>query len=159
MISRWVRAAAAGVAMVVGLSGCVPPSPDDPGWREDARKTLGDVGSELATAKLVLRARAQDRVIGRYDRVVLAYAEEAAGKAADTLAAEQPPDKELKRYRTIMDALDQATGLLSEARIAVVSDRPGACATLCPRLEAANSRLEKLEKQVSGSSLGDEHPS
>jgi hypothetical protein len=141
--------------VLVGLSGCVPPSPDDAGWREDASKTLGDVGSELATAKLVLRAHAQDRFIGRYDRVVLAYAEEAAGKAADTLAAEQPPNTERKRYQTIADALDQATGLLSEARIAVVSDRPGACATLCPRLEAANSRLQKLEKQMSRSSLAD----
>jgi hypothetical protein len=159
VISRWVGAAAAAAAVLVGLSGCVPPSPDDPGWREDARKTLGDVGSELATAKLVLRARAQDRFVGRYDQVVLAYAEEAAGKAADTLAAEQPPDTELKRYRTVTDALDQATSLLSEARIAVVSGRPAACATLCPKLEAANSRLQKLEKRMSGPSLADGQPS
>jgi hypothetical protein len=137
-------------AAVLLLVGCVPQTPDVDTWRYDARLAVGDVASQLATDELVLRHEMGAGLLGKYENVVTAQAEETAGRSAQLFTAKQPPDQELQRYRTVSDELSSATGLLSEVRIAVVRDDTAAYPHLLRRLEDAGKRLGDLAEQLHG---------
>jgi len=130
------------------LTGCVPATPDEDTWRYDARQAVSDVSSEVRTVALVLRHDAAGRFLGGYAAVTAANAEEAAGKAGDTLAAKQPPAAEEGRYATVTDLLDKATGLLAEARIAVAEGNRSAYQGLLDQLDAVAGQLDRLEREL-----------
>jgi hypothetical protein len=141
------------VALAVGLlllTACVPPTPDVDTWRYDARQALSDVASEVATARLVLREELGSGLLARYEVVVVAQAEETAGKTADSFSAKQPPSQERQRYATVTGAMDDATGLLSDVRIAVTGGDRAAYPSLLDRLVAADDRLQRLERELNG---------
>src|SRR3954447_12606692 len=77
-------------ATVVVLAGCVPQTPDVDTWRYDARLAVTDVASQLATAGLVLREELGSGLLGKYETVVVAQAEEAGGRSAEKLSSKQP---------------------------------------------------------------------
>ena len=145
--------------MVPLLSGClagtVPGTPDPDTWRYKARLAVGDVTSELATARLVLQQEQEESQLGPYERVVLAYSDEAAGQAVDSLATVQPPPSEEGRAGKVTDALEKAAGLVADARIAVTAgneqDYPG----LVKDLEASEQQLGRLFTGLHGPSGGD----
>lgn len=76
----------------------------------------------MATVELALRHR--DRLFQNYVQTVVLDAEEAADKAATRLEGVQPPDAELDRNDHVTTALDDATSLLTDVRIAVVRGAP-----------------------------------
>jgi hypothetical protein len=139
------RAVAFAAALLLAVTGCAPGTPDEDSWRYDARRAVGDVVSSVQTARLVLTQSQEGRVHHAYLQSVLVDAERLAGMAAQTLSAVQPPDVERRRSSDVDDQLEQATGLLTDARIAAVAHRTGEYADLVTRLEREAQDLLGLE--------------
>ncbi len=138
-------------ALLLGLTGCAPGTPDEDSWRYDARRAVGDVVSAVQTARLVLTQSEEGRVHHAYLQSVLVDAERLGGLAAETLSSVQPPDVEKRRSSDVDDRLDQATGLLTDARIAVVAHDTDEYADLVTQLERTADELLDLESAL-------EHP-
>lgn len=150
MRREMVGALVAALPMTV-LVGCTTPAQPRPAdWRRDARHALSDAAAQAGTAELVLRARDGDRFVGRYDVVVLATSEEAAGTAAQTVSAAQPPPAERSRASTVTDLLDETTSLIADAREAVAAGEPDACSRYCAELARLVDRLHALEQVLQG---------
>jgi hypothetical protein len=130
------------------LSACVPSAPSAEDWRKDARQAVSDVAGELATTQLVLEQESADRLVGGYAVVVVVAAEELAGTAATGFESEQPPGIEQERYDSVTGQLDQATGLITDARIAVADGDEAAYADLVRQLERSGRRLDRLERTL-----------
>ncbi|WP_139230126.1 hypothetical protein [Nocardioides terrae] len=129
---------------VATSAGCAPGTPDDDSWRDDAVRVTGDVGSAVSTVELALRHR--DRLFRTYLQTVAVDAEEAAGTAATRLEGVQPPDPELDRNSDVTSAIDDATSLLTDVRIAVVRRAP--LQHFINELSSAADRLDHLEQSL-----------
>ena len=146
-----IRTVALAMVVVVTLVGCAPGTPDEDSWRDDATRAVGDVVSAVQTARLVLSQSQQGRVHHAYLQSVLVDAERTGGLAAETLSSVQPPDVELRRSSDVNDQLEKATGLLTDARIAVVAHDTGEYADLVADLKQTAEDLLGLEAAL-------EHP-
>jgi hypothetical protein len=146
-----VRAAVFIVALLLALTGCAPGTPDEDSWRYDARRAVGDVVSAVQTARLVLTQSQEGRVHHAYVQNLLVDAERLGGMAAETLSSVQPPDVEHRRSSDVDDQLERATGLLTDARIAVVAHETDEYADLVTQLERMARDLLDLEAAL-------EHP-
>ncbi|MBF4769894.1 hypothetical protein ISU10_19150 [Nocardioides agariphilus] len=138
----------AATVVAAALTGCAPGTPDEDSWRGDATRAVGDVASAVQTARIALEASQQDHLHHAYLQAVLVDAERTGGLAADALSSVQPPDIERRRSSDVDDQLEQATGLLQEARIAVVAHDTGEYADLVDRLERTASSLQQLETDL-----------
>ena len=145
------RVATVAAVLLLALTGCAPGTPDEDSWRYDARRAVGDVVSAVQTARLVLTQSQEDRVHHAYLQTVLVDAERLGGLAAGTLSSVQPPDVEHRRSSDVGDKLEQATGLLTDARIAVVAHDTDEYADLVMQLERTAEELLDLESAL-------EHP-
>ncbi len=134
-----------------GVVGCAPGTPDEDSWRTDATRAVGDVASAVQTAQLAIEQSQDDRLHHAYLQTVLVDAERTGGIAAQGLSSVQPPDVERQRASDVDDQLDHATGLLQDARIAVVAHDTGKYADLARQLERAATGLQDLEADL-------EHP-
>jgi hypothetical protein len=139
------------LALLVAVTGCAPGTPDEDSWRDDATRAVGDVASAVQTARLALEQSQKDRLHHAYLQTVLVDAERNGGMAAEKLSSVQPPDVERRRSSDVTDRLDQATGLLTDARIAVVADDTGEYADLVTQLTKTADDLQSLEAAL-------EHP-
>jgi hypothetical protein len=143
------------VALLLGLAGCVvPSSPDARDWRRSARQSVGDVASEVETARTTLRQLSADRFVGRYAIVLLVDAEEAAGQATDSVTTRQPPRVEQARYDEVSAALGDATDLLADARIAVTRGSKQDYPDLVEQLGTTGDELADLEEQLTRAPAG-----
>ena len=141
--------------VLIGLTGCtVPSSPDARDWRRSARQSVGDVASEVETARTTLRQLGADRFVGSYATVLLVDAEEAAGKATDSITTRQPPRVEQARYDEVSSALGDATDLVTEARIAVTRGSERDYPALVEELGTTGDELAGLEEQLTRSPTG-----
>jgi outer membrane murein-binding lipoprotein Lpp len=136
-----VRRAWAGAAAVVVLlvSGCTVSEPDPPAWRDQARQTLDDMASQVATARLTITQLEEDRLPSSYGITVLADAEQAAGTAEETLSSVQAPRRLHAVSEKVLELLGRAVDAVQETRAAVVAghyERPGLVAKL-QRLQTA----------------------
>jgi hypothetical protein len=133
-----VVAAACGLVAAV-TTGCAPGTPDDDSWRDDAVRVTGDVGSAVSTLELALRQRTN--LFGTYLQTVAVDAEESAGKAAKRLEGVQPPAAEIDRNEDVSSTLDDATSLITDVRIAIVSGAP-----LKPFIDKLSSTADQLDQ-------------
>jgi hypothetical protein len=133
------------------LTACAPGTPDEDSWRYDARRSVGDVVSAVQTARLALTQSEEGRVHHAYLQNLLVDAERLGGMAAQTLSSVQPPDVEGRRSSDVNDQLQQATDLLTDARIAAVAHDTGQYAGLVTQLERTAEDLLALETAL-------EHP-
>jgi hypothetical protein len=145
------RAAGAALLVALVLTGCAPGTPDEDSWRDDATRAVGDVVSAVQSAQLALEQSRRGRLHDAYLQAVLVDAERNGGKAAETLSSVQPPEVEVRRSSDVSDQLDQATGLLTDARIAVVAGHTDEYADLVRDLRKAAQGLLDLESAL-------EHP-
>jgi hypothetical protein len=129
-----------GVAYVVSPGGA-PQSPSHGAWIDQAHTSLEEVSSGIATAQLLLRLIEDDKVLGKYQRVVALDSENAAGKVASHLSGEQPEPADQATYTRVTTVLSDASDLLSTVRIAVVR---GDVARF-PALERA---LVKMQRRI-----------
>lgn len=150
-----MRSAILVALVLLGMAGCaVPSSPDARDWRRSARQSVGDVASEVETARTTLRQLGADRFVGRYATVLLVDAEEAAGKAADKITTQQPPQVEQERYDEVSAALGDATDLVTEARIAVARGSQEDYPDLVEQLGTTGDELAGLEEQLTRAPTG-----
>ena len=149
-LAPWLRSlAASSVAVILATAaGCAPGTPDDDSWRIDAQRAVSDASSAVQTAELALRQHARGRVFDRYLQAVLVDAEEGVGKANDAIGSKQPPRAERERYDAVTGQLDEAAGLVSTARIAVVDRETGRYEALADRLASAADALQKLQDEL-----------
>ena len=144
----WCLAVAMAVAMAAGTAGCAPGTPDGDSWRIDAQRAVSDASSAVHTAELALRENARGRVFDRYLQTVLVDAEEGVGKAGEAISSRQPPREERERYDTVTGQVDEASSLVSTARIAVVDGETDRYDALADRLADAAQALQKLEDDL-----------
>jgi hypothetical protein len=138
-------------ALLLAVAGCAPGTPDEDSWRYDARRAVGDVVSAVQTARLVLMQSEEGRVHHAYLQNVLVDAERTGGLAAETLSSVQPPEVEHRRASDVNDQLEEATGLLTDARIAAVAHHTWEYADLVTQLAQQAEDLLRLESTL-------EHP-
>jgi len=136
---------------VAGATGCAPGTPDGDSWRIDAQRAVADASSAVLAAELALRQSVRGRIFDRYLQTVLVEAEEGVGKASQSIGARQPPGPEQERYQTVTGQIEEAAGLVSTARIAVVDREEDRYDALADRLSSAADALQKLEDDL-------EHP-
>ncbi|GAA1528600.1 hypothetical protein [Nocardioides humi] len=106
------------------VAGCgVVGRPDADGWDEQAEQALADAASQVATARLALETAAEGRTWSSYTTVLMADAEEAAGRAEDDLARVQAPARRTGAARAVLDLLARAVELVRTARAHVVAGR------------------------------------
>ena len=126
-MKRPVALLTAVVLLVLGaaLVGCTVSEPDSSAWRDQAKQTLGDVGSEVATARLLLVQLRDGRVPSAYGITMAADAEEAASKAEEKLSSQQAPKALGSLPDTVLALVGRATEAVQQAREAVVAGRYG----------------------------------
>jgi hypothetical protein len=106
------------------LAGCgVVSKPDAKAWDDQATQALTDTGSEVATARLALESARKERTWSAYTTVLVAEAEEAAGKVEEDLARVQVPAGRTDDAAKVLDLLDRAVDLVSEARSHAVAGK------------------------------------
>jgi hypothetical protein len=141
---------AAIAALALVLSACAPGTPDADSWRTDARRALADAFSAVSAAELALQQRLDGRMFDPYLQTVVVDAEGAVAKAADTIGGKQPPRSEREHYDAVTLQLDEAAGLASTVRIAVVDRDAGRYDGLADRLAEAADALQALESDLGG---------
>jgi len=145
---EWRRALAAVGMALAALTSCAPGTPDGDSWRIDAQRAVADASSAVQSAELALRQSDRGRVFDRYLQTVLVEAEKGVGKAGETIGSRQPPRAERERYETVTGQIDEAAGLVSTTRIAVVDRETDRYPSLADRLAAAADALQKLEDEL-----------
>ena len=108
--------------------------------------------SAVQTAQLALSESQSGHLPHAYLQSVLVDAERTGGMAAQALSSVQPPPAEMQRSSDVLDALDEATGLVTDARIAVVAGDSEQYAGLVTDLRRTAADLQHLESTL-------EHPS
>lgn len=123
--------------------GLVPARPDAASWRDTASTALDDAVALVGTASMVLREERRHHVLGGYGVATLVHAEDAMGKAVDSVDTLQPPTSLEKEATKVSDLLADADDAVQAAREALVSGDTAAYPQLRQRLDALHDRLEK----------------
>ncbi|MBV6726084.1 hypothetical protein [Nocardioides daeguensis] len=112
------------LALALLLAGCgVVSRPGPAAWDDRAAQALTDAGSEVATARLALESARKGRTWSSYTTVLLAEAEEAAGKVEEDLSRLQVPAGRADAAAHVLDLLGRAVDLVGEARAHAVSGK------------------------------------
>jgi hypothetical protein len=136
-----------GVAFVVSPGGA-PQRPGHGSWVDQAHTSLEAVGSDVATAQLLVRLAGQDRVMGNYQQIVALDNETAAGKVADHFSGEQPEPDDQATYKNVTTVLSDAADLLTTVRIAVVRRETSRYPALEHAMTKMQARISQAEGQV-----------
>jgi len=142
------KAVVALVAVVLAVSGCRPSAPSESGWHSSAEQAVTDMVSEVATSRLTVEQELRDRFVGRYAVVVLTYAEEAAGSAADTVSTLQPPPSARPGYDELTGLLSDSSDAISQARIAVAAGDASKSKEAVDELTRMLTKLHRIEDRL-----------
>ena len=130
---------------VLVLTGCTVKEPGPDAWRDQARQSLDDVASEVATARLTLEQLDADRLPASYGVTTLADAEQAVSTAEESLSSLQAPTGLGKRADQVLGLIGRAADAVQRAREAVVDGKFHA-----PALVRLLNRLQQaLDKRKS----------
>ncbi|KAA1419267.1 hypothetical protein F0U44_12540 [Nocardioides humilatus] len=108
--------------LLTPFAGCTVSHPDGSAWRDQARQTLDDVASEVATASLVLEQLNGGRLPSSYGITMAVAAEEAASTAEEKLSSVQAPASLGGVPRKVLALIGRATEAVRKAREAVVAE-------------------------------------
>lgn len=156
-MSRLLRTTVVAVSLAALLApaGCsVVSAPDPAGWDRSAAQALDDASGEVGTARLALRAAADDRTWSSYTTVLVAEAEEAAGTAEEDLARLQVPAARTDASETALDLLGQAAEATRRVRALAVAGRyddPGLADRLSRLGTALDEEATRAEHRAGGS--------
>lgn len=139
--ARFFLVAAAAVLLLV--TGCTVKEPDADAWRDQARQTLDDVASEVATARLTLEQLDHERLPASYGVTVLADAEQAASTAEEGLSSLQPPPRLGKLVDRVLALIGRAVEAVQQAREVAVSGGTYDAPALVAELDRLHTRLDE----------------
>jgi hypothetical protein len=140
------------VLLVSGAAaGCATGRPSSTSsWQSSSHRALGEAISGLGTARLVIQQELHARLPHTYAVVAVTDAIEASGKEISGYQVEQPPDGLHRASATVGDALDDASSLLVDVRVALAS--PGLTTEsgrrLIDRIDALRDELDQLDRSV-----------
>ena len=139
------------LAVAALLNGCGTGRPSSiSGWQSASDRVLGTAISGLGTARIVVEQEQRDGAFHTYAVVAATDAIETTGKEISSYEVAQPPDELHNANATVGDALDEASSLLVDVRVALAS--PGLTAEsasrLLKRIDALRDKLDKLDKAV-----------
>jgi len=142
---------AAALLLASLLAGCGTGRPaSTSGWQSATDRVIGTALSGLGTARIVVVQEQHNRVFHSYAVVAATDAIETTGKEISSYQVAQPPDQLHQANKVVGDALDKATSLLVDIRIALAS--PGLTAQsaghLLDRIDALRHELNKLDDAV-----------
>src|SRR4051812_17574140 len=138
----------AGLAVLAGVAGCAPQSPDHSSWVDQAHQALDDTSSQVATVTLLLRLEEQGKVLGKYQQVVAQDSETAAGATLQRFGGEQPEPRDDKAYADVTGVLSDASDVLSQARIAIVRRATSEYPALLEKLESVQRKLTSTAAEL-----------
>jgi hypothetical protein len=127
--------------LVLLACGCAPQAPDHTSWTDQARQSLDDTASEVATVTLLLRLAREDKVFGKYQQVVAQDSEKAIGKTMDAFSGEQPEPRDDKTYSRVTSLMSDASDLVAQVRIAIVRRDTSSYPDLIRQLEGLRRNL------------------
>ena len=143
------RLAAALVAAVLLLAGCVPASPDVDTFDDKAMRTAGAAVSEVRTVERLLSLLHGGRMLRAAAVAQLRHSEDGLGTAAKAFTELNPPPARDGRADRLGALLDDAETLVADARVAVERRAAGDYPDLAKQLEALAMKLEALERRAS----------
>jgi hypothetical protein len=133
------------VAVMLLVGACTGPVRSSPVYESKAGQTAEVVASATQTALLAVDAARDDKAYGRYLTQVLVEAEEDAGSAQGTFDSIQPPDDRADELRARLDdLLTEATGTLTELRIAARRGRFAELPELARPLPEVAAKLDEF---------------
>lgn len=133
------------VAALLLTTGCglVPARPDPTAWRDTASTALDDAVALVGTTSMVLREEERQHILGGYGVATLVHAEDAMGKAVDSVDTLQPPASIEKEASHVSDLLAEADDAVQTAREALVSGDQASYPRLRHHLDALHDQLQK----------------
>jgi hypothetical protein len=133
------------VAVMLLVGGCTGPVRSSPVYESKAGQTAEVVASAVQTALLAVDAAEDGKAYGRYLTQVLVEAEEDAGAAQSTFDGIQPPDDRADELRARLDdLLTEATGALTDLRIAARRGRFAELPELARPLPEVAAKLDEF---------------
>jgi hypothetical protein len=136
-----------GAWYVVSVPGA-PQTPSRGAWVDQAHTSLDEVASDVATAQLLLRLVDEDKMLSKYQQIVVLDAENDADKVAGHLSGEQVEPIDDKTYDDVTTVLSDAGDLLSSTRTAIVRRDSAQYAGLARALAHMQDRITKAGAEV-----------
>lgn len=131
------------------LGGCVPATPDEETYRDQASRTLGSAVSEVRTISILLDTLYDDRMLRPTAIAQLRYSESALETETGKLIRLTPPVSQDPLYARATTLLGDAGDLAAKARIVVERKHYDRYPALVGDLEKLAVELERLEGRVS----------
>jgi hypothetical protein len=133
------------VPLLVAVAACTGPVRSTGVYEAKAGQTAEVVASAVETARLAADAGGNGKAFGRYLTQVLVEAEEDAGSAQGTFDGIQPPDDRADELRARLDdLLSDATGTLTDLRIAARRGRFAELPELARPLPEVAAKLDEF---------------
>lgn len=130
------------------LSGCVPASPDVGTYDDRADQTLQSGVSETRSVETVLEGLHDGRMLRPTAKTQLRYSESSLGTADTAFTELNPPPSRDWLDQATSNLMNEASDLVTEARVTVERNQPAQYAGLARDLEKVASKMEKLEGRV-----------
>ncbi|MGY2874846.1 hypothetical protein ACVW00_002036 [Marmoricola sp. URHA0025 HA25] len=147
-----MRVSATGVLLLGFLgAGCTTGHPSSTSaWQSASDRALGEVISGLGTARLVVQQEQRNRLQHTYSVEAVTDSIETSGREISSYQVQQPPDDLHRANAAVGDALDEASSLLVDVRVALAS--PGlteeSARRLVQRIDDLRDQLDQLDKTV-----------
>jgi hypothetical protein len=150
-----IRAAGLVVCVLVlgtAPAGCVAPAPTTSAYEAKATQAAKAAVSAARTALIAEDAWAHTRMLSPYLETTVVNSEQALGGVRTSFDSVQPPATDsADALREALDPLlEQADSALSDLRIAVRRDDPGAMASAADDLSAVADRLAAFTQEHGG---------
>lgn len=142
-------AVALALALALALAGCSSPESDVGRYREEAATTLEAAHSQVATARMTVRARLAGRIPSAAADDTVTTAETSLDALSSSFAALQPPRGADAIRTRATSAMSDAVDALGAARIATRRRDRAALTDALHRLDDALRQVDGLREQWS----------
>jgi hypothetical protein len=142
-----VRSWVLGVALLL-LTGCGAQTPSPPDYRTQTELTLSTALSSVATVQLAVEQLHAGNLMSSYAEVMVTSSVDALDSQASSYTSLDPPRTSQALFDKASSILDEAEGLLVEARIAVSRNDTGTYAGLAGKLRKLADDLDRLDQRL-----------
>jgi hypothetical protein len=139
------RGAAVLAVTALLLTGCVPANPDADTFDEETKRTAGTALSEVRTVERSLTLLGKERMLRPTAVAQMRYSQDGLGAAATAFTDLNPPPSRDGLAERLSTLLDEAEGLVVDARVAIEREAVEDYGDLARRLESVAQDLEAVE--------------